>query len=305
MWIDDYVKLVFGEGHNLQTMTTGADLKNQNMPDLLFKYRSINEQNLDALQNDYLYSSPPECLNDPFEGAIGLLPSKIKENWYKKLYKDLRAEYPFLPDNLTTCQHDLIDNMAIGFGGSYNDLAENCPDFYLIKLLNDESDKKLDELIEFQQKYARNMYNVCCFSADFDNQRMWALYADSHKGFCTGYDIKGLNNDITHLTLPVLYKQDFYNITDLDDLDGSNSMYALTVKSPEWSYENEWRTFFPCNTPGNKEIMPVPKVLYLGVRVTEPDKNKLKEICKRKGIILYQMNLVPEKQVLKAVKISN
>ena len=115
-------------------------------------------------------------------------------------------------------------------------------------------------------------------------------YADSHKGFCIGYDIKGENDNITHLTLPVLYKDHCtLQVSDLDDIDGSVCMHMLTEKSLAWRHEKEWRTFFPPNPPRHKEYMPLAKAVYLGARILPEHESRLKEICGRKQIRLYRM----------------
>lgn len=292
VWIDDYAELMFGENHNLHTMEQGADLKNQNMPCLLYKYRKINDFTLEALEGDFLFSSQPRDFNDPFEGPVGILQSEAIENIYQRTYTNMRKQYPFLQDKQTKSMHDLIDNIACSFGGSYDDVSTHCKDFGLMKLLCSHADKNAETTIAWMQEYARNMYNICCFSETYDNNLMWAHYADNHSGFCIGYNIKNLNNNLTHLTLPVIYKDNFFiSIDDLENIDGSKCMHALSVKSPEWSYEKEWRTFFPPNPPSHKELMPTPKVVLLGSKISNLDRDKLKKICTNKGITLYQMKL--------------
>jgi hypothetical protein len=69
-------------------------------------------------------------------------------------------------------------------------------------------------------------------------------------------------------------------------------MYALTIKSANWSYEYEWRTFFLANPPVHKEQMPIPKAVFIGARTNTTDIDKLTEICKSKGIPLYKMRLL-------------
>ena len=146
------------------------------------------------------------------------------------------------------------------------------------------------------------MYNICCFCAENDNETMWAYYADSHKGFCIGYDIKSLNNDMTHLTFPVLYKDHCtLQINDIDHIDGSVCMHMATEKSVAWSHEKEWRTFFPSNPPIHRETMPPAKAVYLGARISEENESRLINICRNKQIDIFKM--VPQISEYKLVPI--
>ena len=292
MWIEEYEKLMFGENHTQDTMALGADLKLANMPELLFKYRPIDEHSLEALQGDFLFSSQPQIFNDPFEGPIEISIPEAKGNMYQKVYDDVRVKNSFLPNRQVKSSHDLIESIAIGFGGSYDDVARNFPDFDTIQELSRISDIKAEESIRILQRSARNMYNICCFSASNDNELMWSHYAKNHTGFCIGYGIKELNNNMTHLTFPVIYTQKGYLcINRIEDITGNLCMYALTIKSTNWSYENEWRTFFPANPPAHKEKMPTPKSVFIGAKTSATDINKLVKICECKRIPIYKMKL--------------
>lgn len=111
--------------------------------------------------------------------------------------------------------------------------------------------QRLDERI----KKAR----VCCFSKTKKNQLMWAHYAEEHKGFCIGFNIRNLlgnGNNLTTGVLPVDYKslnpyQDIIkNVQMLLDLGGkvqSTNLLeefikrALATKYTGWKYEKEVR----------------------------------------------------------------
>jgi len=90
---------------------------------------------------------------------------------------------------------------------------------------------------------------------------------------------------MTHLTLPVLYKQKAcFCINSIEDITGYLCMYALTIKSINWTYEHEWRTLFPANPPVHQEQMPTPKAVILGAKISITDRDKLVEICDNKNI---------------------
>ena len=299
MWITEYEQQMFGPDHTLETMDKAAELKNKHMPDVLYKYRGVSQNTLEALRDDFLFSSQPQEFNDIFEGSISLKKSAIIANLYRKLYSDARSQYPFLPDTVVTSYKEFIDCTAKAFDGSYEQVARDTFLAPVMKMIEELMSGRMDNDIAWLQNYARNMYNICCFSAESNNELMWSHYANPHKGFCVGYRIKELNNDMKHLTLPVIYTQKCYvEISDWDDVDGSMCMHLLTMKSPEWGYEKEWRTFFRPNPPCHKEIMPTPSVVYLGARTSDKDANAIYEICKNKGVQVYKMMPLVEKHAL-------
>ena len=291
-WREEYEELMFGPSRTEKTISRAVEIKNEHMPELLFKYRQCSENSFDALERDYLFSSQPSEFNDIFEGAIEISSADAKSNLYQKTYKRLRNTYPQLIDTPTYSYQDLMKNIAISLDGSYQDIEQNHPLFPVMETLGHMTEQKHSEVIKSIQRYARNMYNICCFSDSYDNETMWAYYADSHKGFCVGYDIKGLNNDMTELTLPVLYKKDCsLCVDDLDELNSSDCMHMLTVKTQKWNHEREWRTFFKATPPKNRENMPCAKVVYLGANIFSEHEQKLKIICEQKKIKVYKMHL--------------
>jgi len=302
VWIDEYEKLMFGENHSKETMVAAVEMKYNYMPELLFKYRSFSQHSLEALRDDFLYSSQPKEFNDIFEGPIEIFHQKASENIYQKTYNSIMRQYPFLHDRKVNSHRDLLESIAVIFGGTYEDVAQNCNDFPLMQEVGKYMDQHIENTICELQEDARNMYNICCFCAENDNDIMWAHYANQHTGFCIAYGIKELNNNLTHSTFPVIYSAKCHlYINDIDDINGSICMNMLTVKSPDWSYEKEWRTFFLRNPPNHKEQMPKPKAVFLGTRMVHNDELQISEICFKKGISLYKMepSLIQHKLIAK------
>ncbi|MHB8174491.1 MAG: hypothetical protein ACYDFU_08565 [Nitrospirota bacterium] len=68
---------------------------------------------------------------------------------------------------------------------------------------------------------------------------------------------------------------------------------AVLHKSPEWSYEKEWRLVFPFGESypnQNYQLLP-PSAIYLGTKIKERYRDTLASIGKEKGIPVYQMKL--------------
>jgi len=280
---------MFGKTHSIQTMSLAADMKLKHMPDLLYKYRSFNNKTLDALKNDYLVSSPANEFNDALEGLTIINRIEVSKGINQKCYDDLRKDNPTLPESIIETRRDLLTSFAKGVGHTYDEICKDIPLLPIMSELDELVENRFYELLKVQ---CENSYNLCCFSSEYDGELMWAHYADGSRGFCAGYDIKSLNNDLTHLTLPVIYKEDSsIKICNMEDINGSTNMYALTLKGTIWSYEKEWRIFFRFSPELSKEKMPTPKVIYVGSKASLQNTHMLIPICKEKRISLYKMNV--------------
>ena len=67
------------------------------MPTFLYKYRTIDNMSLEALEGDFLFSAEPKQFIDLLEGPIEVPISKIIADGYQRAYDKLRSEYAFLP----------------------------------------------------------------------------------------------------------------------------------------------------------------------------------------------------------------
>lgn len=290
IWLEEYEDLMFGKNRTLETMSKAATLKLEQMPAVLYKYRACKDETLDALENDFLYSSVPSEFNDMFEGAIIIERTDAQQRLLQKCYDELRCKHPYLPNLKTNSFDDFLQNIATGFGHSHEEVS--CDPFLLqmrkaLKRIYEESGTHhIDQLEEL----SRNAYNICCFASNNTNDLMWAHYADNNRGFCIGYEIKALNNEMTHLTLPVIYKEENrIVIHDVDEVTSSTSMHLLSLKSTQWSYEGEWRTFFQKNPPSHKETMPVAHSVTLGAKIDRTNEEKIRRICNAKGISVFKI----------------
>ncbi len=65
MWIEEFNKLLFSNLNTNESTIKAALLKEENMPKVLYKYRRITDDTLEALSNNYLMAVAPSELNDP------------------------------------------------------------------------------------------------------------------------------------------------------------------------------------------------------------------------------------------------
>ena len=75
---------------------------------------------------------------------------------------------------------------------------------------------------------------------------MWVHYANHHRGICVEYDLLEINNILNFAAVPVIYSTqracfDYLNPKRIEQDMHKLLVESLTSKSPEWSYEKEWR----------------------------------------------------------------
>lgn len=297
MWIDKYEKLMFSDTNASENIVQAVQLKYDNMPEIFYKYRNINTRTLDAFRSDTLYFSSISSLNDPYECALMLSYSKIKEDTYKSIFRQIK---PFLKTEFVISSEDIywdniiIDKILSGLKiqTGYKDQID------IVNMLKSTNDSINSEKLEMEKDInliANELYRLCSFSEIMDSKLMWSHYADQHKGFCIGYNFKEIDDDIRQLMLPIIYGDKILDITNFLFPITNNSliMNAMSRKSMDWSYEREWRILISANNKQQcqPQKVPVAKAVYLGCRISQEDKIKIVDICKSKSIDVYQMKM--------------
>ena len=74
--IDDFQEILIEEG-NWKIISNGNPLAI--VPENLYKYYCLNENNIDAFQNGYFYLSNPKHFNDPFDCSKNLIFENQRE----------------------------------------------------------------------------------------------------------------------------------------------------------------------------------------------------------------------------------
>ena len=126
---------------------------------------------------------------------------------------------------------------------------------------------------------------------------MWAHYADSHKGFCLKYTFTDdfvTHDDTKHYFLSV-QEVKYRNQMDLTkDLKFKD---ALLTKADFWQYEHEVRAIV--FAPEEKDLVylskKAPRIsgIYLGLRCTTENQQKMVQALRETNIPLYQMRFNP------------
>lgn len=245
----------------------------------LFKFRAGEEKDLEALEDNYLWFSACDNLNDPFEGLSFIDDSEIDDEIYHKFRKNLMK-------NSTKKNHT----------SSHND--------YL-------SDQEFTK-IWFEEFISQWITNTAIYSCSIDypfldrptnmehvlgSMGLWGHYANGLRGFCIEFNheklIKSLTkNSSTHIgssivnyskkNRPTINLKTYLNDFITDDLTNTRAEYQTayaTKHEGTWEYEQECRFF--SQTSGKHYFDPsCIRAVYIGEKM--PTKEKIKiENCVR------------------------
>lgn len=235
---------------------------------------------LDCVKNEKLWMSSPKQFNDPFDCVVNV---------------DYEHEASVISQTIL--------ELFVGNIGANEILQSE---------LGKEAVKKAYNVLqmgmtELDRRMEQGIF-VSCFS-EYDNVRslrMWAHYANNHKGICVEYNFKDVNNACTFGCIPIIYTNE-YSLQQNYAGDAVRRILDLVyTKALEWQYEKEWRLsaiLEEANQSGYKTDFCSPQCIYLGCKAEDRLKTEVQSYCIDKGIALYQMKLHPGSYALDADRI--
>ncbi|MCI5225410.1 MAG: DUF2971 domain-containing protein [Candidatus Electrothrix sp. AX2] len=256
---------------------------------LIYRYRPLTKRTIEYIENRQLYFSNPLNFNDPFDCDLNCLTiseSDDIDSSYSQYINLLEQRYNFIGKFITHYSVRINDNDdPVKERYYYDDVVEVyfkeiralAEELHVLKNTPKENRKKaLSESWETKKNNVINNLGVVCFSESRSNILMWSHYASDHKGVCIEYNsnerpIKFWKNFKFH---KVTY-QDERNI-DVLSRGFTDSFYdLLTVKSPDWAYEDEHRLITIKGPGPQKQTMQSLNGIILGARIKENDKREL------------------------------
>lgn len=172
------------------------DFLQKETPEKLYRFRQCNELNLDAFDQDKLFFSPGNKMNDDFDSMLyfnkKLIDSKLKQFAESESFQNFLNSikqgigFPSIIQNivptdvLTTIRANIIEmNPA-----DTNIRINNFLTFFNKQFTLNSSE--LSQIIRTSIKFA-------CFSNNIYSAAMWGYYADDGKGFALAYDFRNGN----------------------------------------------------------------------------------------------------------------
>jgi hypothetical protein len=210
-WKKNFNNIILND-YKQQYISELEDLKNNNLPSYLYKYKEFSEHSISNLINDTIWLSNPKDFNDPYDCTFTI--------------------------NLDINGNKLIENNIESYP---NDIKKIILE--KIELTKQHLEKKIS--IEKNIKYKKSL-KVFSLSENKDSILMWSHYADSHKGFCIEYETIKLGYKNIKFIYPLVYSNKIIDITKYKFNSFSPILNSL-IKFDIWKYENEWRLVFPSN----------------------------------------------------------
>jgi len=227
------------------------------------------------------------------------------DQYTKYLISRVKKEESFHLYRYTNDIHlEALDELYLGNNGAMNDIYEGLP----------KTELDCNQLREIMPKIKKWVY-MKCFTESYDNNLMWAHYANNSKGVCVEYDIKKMvdSSYVISNLYPVVYSKERLLSIDLEGLsqylDGTTNEDWLTdtkgmfvQKDYIWRYEKEWRIVLtkplvekyklPKAETGDGYIMNCPYIsaIYMGVDISSANADR---IIQQYGNIakVYQMKV--------------
>jgi hypothetical protein len=262
-----------------------------------FKYMPSSTAEL-VLENSTLRWSSPLTFNDPFdvprEMMVNISPREIQTEFVKKLEtlidepsqdtSNLSPKIKLIIDSLRKKPRQALKREVID--GMYKDIENNHP-----------PDDVLFEIKQLWQSWLPN-FRIICLSEHHDKASMWYHYADKYKGVV----LELICNDELDspwlmakkveypVVKPHIYTAEGWAELLLKPFDDSVKAILHTcsyTKSPDWSYEDEWRiSSFKRKvesglTTDYKVAAQEFGNLYLGPHIQEETREKLLELAVR------------------------
>ncbi|WP_223999047.1 DUF2971 domain-containing protein [Aureimonas sp. SA4125] len=131
---------------------------------------------------------------------------------------------------------------------------------------------------------------IAAFSESWDNELMWAHYADGFRGICIAYDVESLLDgleDQTATLARMAYGEQPQTVEVSGRDEGEHARAILSTKSLKWVYEREWRLFVTSRGQAGYEPGAVRHV-WLGARMQPDIKNRVQSRVELMNIEVHE-----------------
>jgi len=151
---------------------------------------------------------------------------------------------------------------------------------------------------------------IFSLSKRYNDELLWAHYADSHKGFCIEYNLEKLlsKQDPKHRFFDIQYSNKIPNF-DLSTVINQNDpdkliKIMLGFKSQRWNYENELRVITE-NQGSNIYDFRAVTAIYFGLKAPKDDIEQIMQTLQGRNVKYFQMKLKQNSFELEATQIKD
>lgn len=276
-------------------------IKEPFIPKKLYRYGSVNDNQLKGLIRSTVYLSRPVDFNDPYDTGFLIDNDSIYSLTTDEDISvfEARTGNPFTDKEKMLLKQGKSFSEVVLSRFADDEFDSRFPREVLIQLGEQFCNSHAQQIFKRLEEAIRNNIRICCFTTRYDNMPMWYHYANKHSGICIEFDIEQSDPLVKRLLFPVIYDNERFNATEYiksihnpAQKNGQFDLYASIFKSKDWESEDEWRFVL---AGGGLDDTPYAKVkinaVYLGRNIEEEDKTKVLSICKYKSIPVYQVDL--------------
>lgn len=251
----------------------------------LYKYRSIDDENLDRSKyiftKNELYFATVDQFNDPFDCKFDYSFEASKKDTKKYLQKSIDRNNP---------------NWSRSEKRKW--VAKH------VKVLQTTNSAFMEGLKSLNEDMLRDI-GIYSLSRVPNDILMWSHYANDHKGFCLKFWDDTTNRFIAR-ALEITYSEKFPVVNPITEDDMSRFKKTLLTKSKHWEYEAEWRIIDHENGPGRKRFPPYLLVgVIFGCRMLSEHKKLVRAWCENRDteISFYQAQETAQSYSLEIVEL--
>ncbi len=321
MWVNDFVAAIESSTVASSKIEDAIAVKQEHLPKRIYKYRCDNEDSRKNLMDDTVWICSPAAYNDPYDCLFTLTEQDVL----------VAAKLSFVDDFVRVYGLDgVISANAILLAKASNDplqqLVKHIPSDHpcskdanpqqIADFFGAQLSRYVGDSIAFVRQI-REATKICSFSQRNDSILMWGHYSDKHKGFCIEYELEPLppNHFMRRNLYPVIYSSKLYDLTrwasqlfssPRDQFNPCAVLLATLSKYRDWRYEKEWRFVLTESRLTANRAMSVPKParVFLGSRIEDPSRRELTELCNRRGLGVWQMEMAADGFRLKATQVA-
>lgn len=281
------------------------------LPKYLYRYRSVNFRNLEALRTNKLYFSSANYYDDPFDTFLNIDIDTIKKEYLSAFQT---------PESTAA----VIDGVKSWIGGTLTEeqLAQLNVENVTGALKNGLTEKFLVSALELRDELKKDSWSIC-FSENGFNEVLWLKYANQHKGFVQIYDLSndenflcGKQKKCTNCGImefgtplyPIYYSDTPYDATSFAKLVMLRKIAETTktqvppelyagigsgiweqertslIKKECHKYDEEWRMVTGCIMKPPIMMEWIPSGIILGLRMEVAEENLVVSMAKEAGI---------------------
>lgn len=273
--------------------------------EFVYKYKKIDDFLFKTLEEEKIWLSHPNELNDPFDSKV-IISEKDKEECLN-LLKDYLA-YKSFANILNNKDSDkkIINKLLLKYVKKCNKFLEKHNYFptnvHFYKFLKNNDDKEKINLFEnelhrtFEKEIIEpfdkisNLSLIGSFTQRNDSILMRSHYADGGKGVCLEIENQSSFYSVTYveqrpfISLKDHIKNQLCNNHSKDDKFIKDILACYYIKYKDWSYEKEIRCVKYFEKDEDRYLNVKIKRVLIGPYVDSENIEKIKEICSKKNI---------------------